>query len=167
MAKITSLEGYAKPGSVLYCDIRFWVAHSGIYIGDNLIAEVTDKDGKAYIRYAHPRHFLTRLEDERDGKLKEGGKIYIACGKDGNLLGLEKVAQRARTAVESAGSRARGKEYAWFPIDDSELNCHKFSAGCLLGNFKNDCGSFEKLKEAIRKTYGEFKWIDVEIGANS
>ncbi|CCF80193.1 hypothetical protein HBZS_106410 [Helicobacter bizzozeronii CCUG 35545] len=29
---------------------------------------------------------------------------------------------------------------------------------------KNDCGSFEKLKEAIRKTYGAFEWRYVEIG---
>ncbi|WP_104753344.1 hypothetical protein [Helicobacter salomonis] len=164
MAKITSLERYAKLGAVLYCDIRFWVAHSGIYVGDNLIAEVTNKDGKAYIRYAHPRHFLTRLEDEREGKLKEGGKIYIACGKDGNSLGSEQVAQRAKTAVESVRSKARGKEYAWIAIDNSELNCHKFSTGCLLGNFKNECWDFSCLENKIRGTYGEFKWLHVEIG---
>ncbi|WP_104638467.1 AbrB/MazE/SpoVT family DNA-binding domain-containing protein [Helicobacter bizzozeronii] len=166
MAKITNLEGYAKPGSVLYCKIGFLslAEHSGIYIGDNLIVEITNRDGKAWIRKAHPRHFLTRLEDERNGNLKEGGKIYITCDKDGNALGSEQVAQRAKTAYESAKSKAKGKDYAYFPVDDSELNCHKFSAGCLLGNFKNDCGSFEKLKEAIRKTYGAFEWRYVEIG---
>ncbi|WP_104706967.1 C40 family peptidase [Helicobacter bizzozeronii] len=166
MAKVTSLEGYAKPGSVVYCKIGFLslAEHSGIYIGNNLIVEVTNRDGKAWIRCAYPRHFLTRLEDERKGNLKEGGKIYITCGKDGNSLGLEKVAQRAKTAVESPRSRAKGNDYAWFPIDDSELNCHKFSAGCLLGNFKNNCGRFDQLEEAIRKTYGEFEWRYVEIG---
>ncbi|WP_104749329.1 AbrB/MazE/SpoVT family DNA-binding domain-containing protein [Helicobacter cynogastricus] len=166
MAKITNLEEYAKPGSVLYCKIGFLslAEHSGIYIGDNLIVEITNRDGKAWIRKAHPRHFLTRLEDERNGNLKEGGKIYITCDKDGNALGSEQVAQRAETAHRSAKSKAKGKEYAWFPVDDSELNCHKFSAGCLLGNFKNDCGSFYKLEEAIGKTYGTFKWTYVEIG---
>ncbi|GMB92256.1 hypothetical protein [Helicobacter ailurogastricus] len=166
MAKITSLEGYAKPGSVVYCKIGFLslAEHSGIYIGGNLIVEITNRDGKAWIRRAHPRHFLTRLEDERAGKLKEGGKIYITSSKDGKVLGLEEVAQRAKTAHESAKSKAKGKDYAYFPVDDSELNCHKFSAGCLLRNFKNGCGQFDKLEEAIRETYGEFEWRYVEIG---
>ncbi|BDQ28844.1 hypothetical protein [Helicobacter ailurogastricus] len=166
MAKITSLERYAKPGSVVYCKIGFLslAEHSGIYIGGNLIVEITDRDGKAWIRCADPRHFLTRLEDERAGKLKESGKIYIASDKNGHSFGSEQVAQRAKTAYESAKSQAKGKDYAYFPVDDSELNCHKFSAGCLLRNFKNDCGRFDKLEEAIRETYGEFKWLHVEIG---
>ena len=133
-----------KPGSILITRLTGeW--HSGIYIGNNRIAEV--KGGKnSRVRSVSPDQFRD------DGVLRKGINIFIACDKDtGNVISRQEIANKAKSKI--------GQKVDYLLIID---NCHQFSRGCITGNFKGDDGEAiietkRNLGKSIRKNlnYGD------------
>lgn len=106
------------PGSVVYCDLAGGYAeHSGIYIGDGLIAHL---DGDGRIESTNARKFLGRL-----GGLNPALSIYVSC-RDGKAVGSALVASRAKEAIGST-------RFYNLLLN----NCHQFTAGCLSGKYEN------------------------------
>ena len=103
---------YVKPipGAVLKCDLALNAAsHTGIYLGNDRIAEVTEVNGRARVRAVSPDEFLDGDVDSA----RTGAFIYVATS-DGEALGSDEIARRARASL----NRSRGK------YDLIETNCH-------------------------------------------
>ena len=71
-----------KPGSVLKVDLAAGLAcHTGIYVGNNRIVEMTNQNGTGIIKKVSPKYFLDY------SLVRTGLFIYVACGiKDGSVL---------------------------------------------------------------------------------
>ena len=123
-------KGYPKPGSIVITKLPGeW--HSGIYIGNNKIAEVQGGNDSR-IRIVSPNEF----RDE--GLPRIGFNIFIACDKkSGKVISSQKIANRALSK--------KGNKIDYGLIIN---NCHQFSRGCITGNFKGDDGEavFETIK---------------------
>ena len=103
----------AKPrvGSLVFCDFFTNTSgHSGIYIGQGLIASLS---GSGVVELDTPEEFV-------DGFRKEN-TIWVSC-KGESPIGKRAVAERAKRA-------------AYGTMDYSLLteNCHTFSHWCLVG----------------------------------
>ncbi|MEF9957351.1 MAG: lecithin retinol acyltransferase family protein [Acinetobacter sp.] len=128
-----------KRGSIIYCGLmNNQFEHSGVYIGDNKIVHL---DGSGLIEVVSPEIFLNRL-----GGLNMALSIYVSC-KDGQSVGSEKVAQRAKEKI--------GKKVEYSVISN---NCHMFSSGCLTGNFENNDWPFWLLKNTASSILGCNEW---------
>lgn len=113
-------------GSVLHCSL-FGAEHTGIYVGNNTIVELT---GDGIVRKTSPAGFI-------DGT--NAISIYVAC--DGTTpLGGEHIAERAREMV--------GRSRAYNVVMD---NCHQFTAGCITGDFENSTNFFTFVESSIQK----------------
>lgn len=109
-------------GSVLKCDLAGGaVSHTGIYIGNDRIVEVTEINHQAKVRIVNPREFLSG-----DGLLRTGVYIYIAAakGSDGKYTAIHSasIAQRALMALGSRGKYSLVSN-----------NCHMFTRYCING----------------------------------
>lgn len=125
-------------GSVVYCDLAGTIEHSGIYIGNNLIAHL---DGSGRIEAVSPNEFLGRL-----GGFNPAVNIYVSCN-GGDPIGSNSVARRAKNALGGA------RKYNI--IFD---NCHQFSAGCITGNVDNACNFLWMLQHEAEKEMGVDSW---------
>ena len=135
---------YLPVGAILKVDLKLNADHSGIYLGYGNVAEL-DGSGRIMVRY---------LDDflKGDRSWRCGEKIYAAYDRSNlKFLADEKFALRA---IESL---CQIREYAF----DTE-NCHKFTTGCITGNFDNDVIFFSSLEEEIRKyfhiSYANLEW---------
>lgn len=127
-------------GSILHCSL-YGAEHSGIYIGEGQIVELQGKlsSDSGAIRIANKSGFI---------KGTNALTVYVACYGDGSQpIGSEVVAQRAREAV--------GQRRNYHLFND---NCHRFTSGCITGNFNNDDCFFIDLQNTIRRVYGSFNW---------
>ena len=123
------------PGSVVYTDLFLsYAEHSGIYVGNGLIAEL---NGAGNIE------LVTRREFMQGGT---GQSIYVSSC-DGQAIGDPAVASRARSMVGST------RDYNIL-LD----NCHQFSSGCLTGNFENSDNFLAFLKTQSEKSLGANEW---------
>lgn len=105
------------PGTLVICALAKSVTHhSGIWLGDDTIAEL---DGNGNYRAISLEHFIHGDEGEH---WRTGSFAYAACDSNGNALGSEKVAACARTFL--------GKKTN-YTLDAN--NCHRFSAACHNG----------------------------------
>ena len=116
------------PGSVLRCDLAMGanflggrLCHTGIYLGDDKIAEITNDDGKARVQVVDPYDFL---HGKGTNFVRTGINVYVATDGNGNVLGSPEIAERAR----SFARRCRHGEY-----DLVDNNCHKFTIHCITG----------------------------------
>lgn len=116
------------PGSVLRCDLcgganflggRF--CHTGIYLGGDEIAEVTNIRGKARIHVVDPSDFLN---GQGTNFIRTGLNIYVATDGCGKALGTDRIAESAR---ELAKHGRRGD------YDLVDNNCHDFVIRCVTG----------------------------------
>ena len=106
-------------GSIIYCELALGTAeHSGIYIGDDKIVHL-DGDSEM-IEIATPKVFINRLDGYNTAM-----SIYVSCNGT-CAVGNDEIAQKAKDKV---GSR---RDYNLI-LD----NCHKFTSGCITGNFEN------------------------------
>ena len=117
-----------EPGSVLRCDLAFGanflggrICHTGIYLGDDKIAEITNDDGKARVQVVDPYDFL---HGRGTNFVRTGINVYVATDGCGSALGAPEIAERAR----SFARRWRHGEY-----DLVDNNCHKFTVHCVTG----------------------------------
>lgn len=116
------------PGSVLRCDLALGanflggrICHTGIYLGDDRIAEITNDEGKARAQVVDPYDFL---HGQGTNFVRTGLNIYVATDGCGSPLGSPEIAERAR----SFARRWRHGEY-----DLVDNNCHKFTVRCVTG----------------------------------
>ena len=127
-------------GSVVYCELVFDMAsHSGVYVGDNRIVHL---DGSGKIEIVSAKEFLKRL----DG-FNSAISIYVSC-KDSVPVGSEEIAKRA---LDMAGNS----------LDYNLVfnNCHKFTSGCVTGDFDNSDIILEKLKSKVNLKIGADNWL--------
>ena len=127
-------------GSVLYCDFGHF-EHSGIYIGDNLIVQLTSTGA---VEYALPHEFIQGTT---------AISIYVSC-IDENPVGHKKVADRAETAVGST------RDYSIVTN-----NCHIFCSECLTGRSNADTGLW-MLKHTAEQVIGVNTWRVWDIGSD-
>ena len=126
-------------GSVVYCDLVLGYAeHSGIYIGNNHIVHL---NGDGTIERVTTKQFMNRL----DG-FGSAISMYVSCN-DGLPVGLPEAAKRAKSMI------GQSREYNL--IFD---NCHQFTAGCLSGNFENNCNFLVSLKKEVSKRMSGKEW---------
>ena len=122
-------------GSVVYCDYISGIAeHSGIYVGDN---EIVQLSGSGEIELVDPMEFVENTT---------GKSIYVSCYED-EAVGDVQVAELARSQV------GRSRDYH-FLMD----NCHQFSAGCLTGDFENSNKFLWMLKDEASDVLGCNTW---------
>lgn len=119
-----------KPGCILKCDLGILLEHTGVYIGRG---EIVSLNRHGHIRIESSLTFFP------PGTNPESSRIYAACyGDTDEVLWAKHVAKRARQKVDD-----KTKYNVLFN------NCHRFTAGCITGNFNNDVMSFAQLEEVI------------------
>ena len=126
---------YLPVGAILKVDLKLNADHSGIYLGYGNVAEL---DGSGKIMVSYLDDFL-----KGDRSWRCGENIYAAY--DNNNL---KFLADEKFALRAIKSLCQIREYAF----DTE-NCHKFTTGCITGNFDNDVIFFSSLEEEIRKYF--------------
>jgi len=128
------------------------VCHTGVYIGNDEIVELTQNDnGDAEIRTVSAEEFI-----EGDAPLpRTGCFIYVACSKRKNgdcyALGGQKIADRAK---EAAGLEWQGK----YSLSDN--NCHIFCQYCITGRKKGASCLLSGIESALKKNLhtGDVLW---------
>ena len=142
------------PGSVLKCDLALGVAcHTGIYLGNDRIVEVTEINGRARVRAVSPDEFLN---GDPDSLARTGVTIYVAAS-GGKALGSAEIARRARASL----NRSRG-EYKLL-----ENNCHMFTRYCITGIDSDESVLTEsEIEEILRDTFGvdSVTWCSTGLG---
>ena len=123
------------PGSVLRVDLcggaNFLggrLCHTGIYLGNDEIAEITNIRGKARAHVVDPSDFLN---GQGTNFIRTGLNIYVATDGCGRALAAPEIAERARGCFGPPGGRplpARAGEY-----DLVDNNCHTFVVRCVTG----------------------------------
>lgn len=123
------------PGSVLRVDLcggaNFLggrICHTGIYLGNDEIAEITNVRGKARTHVVDPSDFLN---GQGTNFIRTGLNIYVATDGCGRALAAPEIAERARGCFGPPGGRplpARAGEY-----DLVDNNCHTFVVRCVTG----------------------------------
>ncbi len=123
------------PGSVLCVDLcggAYFlggrICHTGIYLGNDEIAEITNVRGRARAHVVDPSDFLN---GQGTNFIRTGLNIYVATDGCGRALGAPEIAERARGCFGPPGGRplpARAGEY-----DLVDNNCHTFVVRCVTG----------------------------------
>ena len=123
------------PGSVLRVDLcggaNFLggrICHTGIYLGSDEIAEITNVRGKARAHVVDPSDFLN---GQGTNFIRTGLNIYVATDGCGRALAAPEIAERARGCFGPPGGRplrARAGDY-----DLVDNNCHTFVVRCVTG----------------------------------
>ena len=138
------------PGSVLKCDLALGadflggsLCHTGIYLGNDEIAEITNEDGVAKVNVVDPADFLN---GQGTNFLRTGINIYVATNGRGRALGSPRVANCARALAEL------GERGGYDLVDN---NCHTFTIRCITGEESVDAKLTEcDVEEALKETYG-------------
>ncbi len=145
------------PGSVLKCDLALGHAcHTGIYIGNDEIVEVTNEDGEAMVNIVSPSEFL---DGQPNSMIRSGINIYVATDGAGKALGSRKIAARAK--------RLAGKSLGGYDIFDN--NCHKLTVRCVTGEIPDEPQLTEDdVAEAIAGVFGGVvTWEPTNYGSDS
>ena len=130
-----SVNNYLPVGSILKVDLSLNADHSGIYLGYGNVAEL---DGSGKIMVRHLDDFL-----KGDRSWRCGQKIYAAYdSKNREFLAEDKIALRAIKSL------CEIRDYGLMTE-----NCHKFSTGCITGNFYSNVTFLFELEENIRKHF--------------
>ena len=116
------------PGSVLRVDLcggaNFLggrICHTGIYLGNDEIAEITNVRGKARAHVVDPSDFLN---GQGTNFIRTGLNIYVATDGCGRALAAPEIAERAR------GLAGHGRRGDYDLVDN---NCHTFVVRCVTG----------------------------------
>jgi hypothetical protein len=123
-------------GAVVYCDLALGHAeHSGIYIGDGLIAHL-NKFG--FVEAVGRKEFIAGTP---------AISIYTSCFGS-SPIGCQSAATHAKHAV-------RVKEYR--PYNLLSNNCHIFTTECITKEKRMDTFLW-MVKEASKKVHGTDNW---------
>ena len=119
------------PGTPLLVSLALALEHTGVYLGDNKVAELQD-DG--FVKTVSLTDFING--DTAPFPLRNGTRIFAACdARSRKPLGTAAVAKMARRLSDEA-------YYAGYNLIQS--NCHLFVAACAAGMKPND-EAFTKL----------------------
>ena len=138
---------YLPVGSILRISLKWNADHSGIYLGYGNIAEL-DGSGKIMVR-----SFDDFIKGDRT--MRNGKNISVATDLS------EKVLSKAIFARRAIESLCQIRDY-----DVVTENCHRFTAGCITGNFTKDITFFSDLEEIIRKYFSQktISWKSIGSG---
>jgi hypothetical protein len=124
-----------KAGAILMCSLAFGAAeHTGVYIGKGKVAELK---GTGEIRSVSLEEFISSTD------VRTGRYAYAACKKNGDIL-----------ISEAAVINAKNSLHDYWEYNLLTNNCHKFTAGCITGNFDNLCVAFTFLEQLINFSLG-------------
>ena len=144
-----------RRGSILKVDlVGGQASHTGVYLGNDRIAEVTEVDGRAIVRIVGLHDFIS------GSVMRSGIFIYVAASEeDGNYKALasELIAYRAERAV---GERGRYRL--------ASNNCHNFTRYCITGRPEtSSCLSAAAVAAALRDKFGcsHVSWRSTGCGA--
>ena len=137
---------YLPIGSILRVSLKFNTDHSGIYLGYGNVAEL-DGSGKIMVR-----SFDDFIKGDRT--MRNGKNISVATDCSGNVLAKPEIVRRAIKSL------CQIRDY-----DVVTENCHRFTAGCITGNFKKDITFFSDLEEVIRKYFSASSIFWKSIGS--
>lgn len=123
-------------GCIVRCNLGVLLDHSGIYVGNGKIVNLN-------------RNSEIKIEDFKSffppGTDPNSNKIYTACLYETNIvLHSKKICNRALKKVNHLS-----KYNLLFN------NCHRFTCGCITGNFENETVSFSMLEDNILKNIEE------------
>ena len=131
---------HPRIGSIVHCELGLNIAdHTGVYIGKNKIVHL---DGSGAIESVTPKTFLKRL-----GGFNSAMSIYVSCDEDGDPVGSDTIAKRAKKMV--------GKNRDYNLILD---NCHQFTSGCITGDFENSDNFFWMIEHTAKEHLRTKKW---------
>ena len=130
-------------GSVVKVDLVGGLAvHSGIYVGDGKIVEVTNIDGAAAVRRVSTTEFI----NGPGGFFRTGVYIYVACKKARNgtcvPMGAQGIADRANAAVDHVST-----------YDLVTNNCHLFTEYCVTGEKPVPPGILFSIENALKRRF--------------
>ncbi|MDE3274743.1 MAG: lecithin retinol acyltransferase family protein [Verrucomicrobiota bacterium] len=126
-AEERKLSDPPPPGTPLLCSVGY-VEHSGIYLGEGRVAEVSVSKGVGLLKEVSLTTFLNGGNGVKS-KVRTGNVIYAACDAEtGFPLHKDSVAQNA--------VRFMNEHHA---VDYSIVanNCHLFTISCVTGEFLN------------------------------
>lgn len=134
-----------KPGAILMCSLAFSAAeHTGIYLGDGNVAELK---GSGEVRSINIYEFINSTE------VRTGVSAFAACDINGDIFINENAAKIAQSTLG---------DYREYNLVTN--NCHKYTAGCLTGNFENVFVTFTLLENLIKVMFQSFfiRWRRIE-----
>ncbi len=121
------------PGTPLLVSLALVLEHTGVYLGENKVAELQD-DG--FVRTISLTDFING--DTAPFPLRNGTRIFAACdARSRKPIGTTAVAELAKRLSDEV-------YYAGYDVIKS--NCHLFTAACAAGMKPSD-EAFAKLVE--------------------
>jgi hypothetical protein len=137
MTKGKTVKVAPEVGSIVCCGLGGVLDHTGIYIGDNTIVELS---GNGLVKAVSMQRFLF----ERSGK-----HIYIACDSNAEPLINDLVAQKASEQI-----------FNYYEYDVIKNNCHRFIWQCFeQGN--SELTTFKALSHKIARYYNRVIYWDL------
>ena len=124
------------PGSIVCCHVYGVIEHTGIWLGDEMIAEL---HGSGLIRAVSPQRFLAG---------RTGDCIFVAANAGHQAMADEETASRALECV-----------FTYRDYDLLENNCHRFVWFCLTGE-ECEIRSFEGFNKKLSEHFGETVFWD-------
>lgn len=152
------------PGSVLRVDLALGanflggrLCHTGIYLGRDKIAEITNIHGKARVQVVDPYDFL---HGKGTNFVRTGINVYVATDGNGNVLGSPEIAERARAGCGAARVRAlpgraftKRRHHGDYDLVDN--NCHRFTVRCVTGEEPTDAKLTDRdVADALKRVFG-------------
>lgn len=124
------------PGALMCCHVFGVIEHTGIYLGDGLIAEL---HGSGLIRAVSAERFLHG---------RTGSRIFVAADANHQPLAHEMATERAAMAL-----------FQYRDYDLLENNCHRFVWHCISGD-EREIKGFGELNQLVAAFYGKAIYWD-------
>jgi len=124
-------------GAIICCGLGGVLDHTGIYVGDDTIVELS---GSGLVKAISTQRFLK----ERSGK-----QIYIACDSLSNPL-----------VDENAAIKAAEQVYQYYEYNMMDNNCHRFIWRCFEAQ-ENELTTFKTLSYKLAKYYNRIIYWDI------
>ncbi len=145
-------------GTPLLVSLALAFEHTGIYLGGSRVAEL---NGDGHVKAVSLTRFINGTPDGA-WQVRNGTRIFAACDVcTRRPLASARSLETARAAVEAGSNRM---EY-----DFAQLNCHLFTAACVLGIppgtrqfrslFGGGVASIGKLERLLAQTLNHGKGI--------
>ena len=145
-------------GTPLLVSLALAFEHTGIYLGGNRVAEL---NGDGHVKAVSLTRFINGTPDGA-WQVRNGTRIFAACDVcTRRPLASERALETARAAAEADSTR--------MGYDFVQLNCHLFTAACVLGIppgerrfrslFGGGVASIGKLERLLAETLNHGKCI--------
>lgn len=136
-----------EAGAILMCSLALGAAeHTGIYLGDGKVAELK---GTGEIRSISLEEFISSTD------VRTGRYAYAASKVNGDIL-----------ISKEAEINAKNSLYEYWDYSLLTNNCHKFTAGCITGDFDNIYVAFTLLEQLINFSLGNMlgvRWRKIKV----